>query len=387
LLFFLYCGLSVIWSDFPGVAFKRWFRASGDVLMVLIVLSDPHWVTAVRRVISRVAFVTIPLSILFIRYFPELGRVYTRGGLTAWSGIANGKNSLGVICLIFGLASLSRFLQIYRTEKAGHRTGQLIAYGTVTLMAVYLLKEANSATSSSCFVLAGGPLLLTELFRAARKPMFVHVMVVTILGLTVSSLFLGANSSMLQQLGRDSTLTGRTDIWRSAFSLVENPILGTGFESFWVGPRLLKMERLIDQGVNQAHDGYIEVYLNLGWAGVALLAAVLIGSYRGVIRALKNMTPLASLTLAYFITTAAYNFTEAAIKMTSPLWIAFLLFTMIPTNAPVESYDHSDDLARARPVTGRQTAAIPSFSPKVGSFRALKRAFAAGHREESIEAV
>src|SRR6266436_6632879 len=26
-LFFLYCGISVVWSDFSGVALKRWFRA------------------------------------------------------------------------------------------------------------------------------------------------------------------------------------------------------------------------------------------------------------------------------------------------------------------------------------------------------------------------
>src|SRR5262245_6929118 len=29
-LFFLYCGVSILWSDFPFVAFKRWIKALGD---------------------------------------------------------------------------------------------------------------------------------------------------------------------------------------------------------------------------------------------------------------------------------------------------------------------------------------------------------------------
>src|SRR5258708_7250532 len=40
LLYLFYCGISVIWSDYPDVSFKRWFRTVGDVVMVLIVLSD-----------------------------------------------------------------------------------------------------------------------------------------------------------------------------------------------------------------------------------------------------------------------------------------------------------------------------------------------------------
>jgi len=73
LLYFLYCGISVLWSEFPDVAFKRWFRALGDVVMVLIVLTDPDWVAALRRLLTRLAFVLVPLSILFSRYYPSSG--------------------------------------------------------------------------------------------------------------------------------------------------------------------------------------------------------------------------------------------------------------------------------------------------------------------------
>src|SRR5208337_1324676 len=40
LLFFAYCALSILWSDYPFVAFKRWNKAVGDVVMILIVLTE-----------------------------------------------------------------------------------------------------------------------------------------------------------------------------------------------------------------------------------------------------------------------------------------------------------------------------------------------------------
>src|SRR5262245_25824252 len=39
-MFILYCGISVLWSDYPGVAFKRWVKEFGAVVMVLVVWSD-----------------------------------------------------------------------------------------------------------------------------------------------------------------------------------------------------------------------------------------------------------------------------------------------------------------------------------------------------------
>src|SRR5664279_217027 len=64
LLFFVYCGLSVLWSDYTFVAFRRWTKAVGDIVMVLVVLTDPDRPSAVKRLLARVGFVLVPLSIL-----------------------------------------------------------------------------------------------------------------------------------------------------------------------------------------------------------------------------------------------------------------------------------------------------------------------------------
>jgi hypothetical protein len=238
-----------------------------------------------------------------------------------------------MICLIFGLASVFRFLQLYQEKKPNRKTRELIAQGALIAMTVYLLKEADSATALSCFGLAGSVMVLTYLYAWARKPAVMHLMVVAVLSVAFSALFLGIGSGLVEDLGRESTLTGRTAIWQSALGLVRNPLLGTGFESFWIGPRLRQVEIDINQGVNQAHDGYIEIFLNLGWVGIALLVGLIVTGYRRVAPAVRQRTQLGSLRLAFLIVALAYNFTEGGFKMMHPVWIVFLLtIAIVPRN-------------------------------------------------------
>lgn len=362
LLYFLYCGVSVLWSDFPDVSFKRWFRASGDVVMVLIVLSDPDWLAAIRRLLTRVGTVVVPMSILFIRYFPQMGRAYTRAGAPTWTGVATDKNGLGMICLVFGLMFIFRFLQVLKGEAGTGKRRLLLANGSLIVMTCYLLWEANSATAFACFFLACLPMILTYLFRFARKPAIVSSLVLTALVVPISAMFLGVGSNLVQDLGRNSTFTGRTIIWHSAFGLVHNPLLGTGFESFWVGPRQKEMMRLIDQGVNQAHNGYIEIYLNLGYVGLILLAFLLLTGYRRIAKSVRMQTNAGNLRLAYFIVAIVYNLSEAGFKMMHPVWITLLLATMVEPETPLSSYsppvglDHLENSSERKLVTAKSFA-------------------------------
>ena len=73
-----------------------------------------------------------------------------------------------------------------------------------------------------------------------------------------------------------------------------------------------------------AHDGYIEVYLNLGWVGVCLIALILISGYWRAVKAFKRDPQLGSLILAYIATSIFYNITEAGFRVLTPSWI-FLL--------------------------------------------------------------
>src|SRR5580700_6134374 len=49
LVYFSFCLLSILWSDFPFVTFKRWIKALGDVEMVLVIFAESDPFGALRR--------------------------------------------------------------------------------------------------------------------------------------------------------------------------------------------------------------------------------------------------------------------------------------------------------------------------------------------------
>src|SRR5882672_2513728 len=328
LLFFLYCALSVFWSDYPAVAFKRWIKALGDVVMLMVVLTDGNPYAAIKRLLARTGFLLIPLSVLLIKYYPEVGKGFKHYGVPFYVGVTTNKNLLGIVCLIFGLGSLWRFLAAYRDRGGTHGTRRLVVHGVLLAMVLWLFLMAKSLTSLSCFLLAGGLMVATSFGTRARKPWVVHFLVAAVVLVSFSTLFFDAGWFVLETMGKDPSLTGRTKIWDLVLSLSGNPLFGTGFESFWLGPRLERIWSVYWWHPNEAHNGYIEVYLNLGWIGVSLLAVLMVSGYRTTISALRRDPDSAGIRLAFFLVAVAYNFTESAVRIMHPVWICFLLATI-----------------------------------------------------------
>jgi len=307
-----------MWSDFPDVAFKRWIRAVGDMIMVLVVLTDPSPLAAVERFLSRTAFVFFPLSILFDLERGVSGRAFH-------TGLTLNKNTYGVTSLILGLGAVWRFLTLYqRGKREGHKRGVMV-YGSMVAMSMWSLWWANSATSTLCFLLGTALIVLTNQWPLARKPAFVHLVVTSLIFLAVYGTVLNPGLGIVSAIGKDPTLTGRTDLWRSLFAMVHNQWFGEGFESFWLGPRLKTLWNIFVWRPNEAHNGYIETYLNLGWTGVILLGLVLVTGYRRAVRNLRQDTATKSLWLAYFVAAVIYSLTEAGFRIFTPVWIALLL--------------------------------------------------------------
>lgn len=331
-IFFTYAALSIFWSDYPGVASKRWFKGIGDVIMVLVVLHDVNPEAAIKRFLARISFVLIPLSVLFIRYYPEFGRGYLRWTWTPfYTGVAVGKNELGATCLVCGVASVWRCFRALHEEEGRRRTRTLMAHGIILIMVLWLLWVANSMTSLSCFVLASGLIAATRTRLVARKKWVLHLLVAGIITFVVCVLFLNIGPGLVEDIGRNSTLTGRTDVWDLVLGMTGNPVVGTGFESFWLGKRLETIWSVYWWHPNEAHNGYLEIFLNLGYAGVALLALMIANGYRSVVQFLRCDPAAANLNLAYFVIALAYNFTESATRIMHPVWIFFLFAIIIPT--------------------------------------------------------
>lgn len=324
LVFFLYCAASVLWSDYPVVAFKRWTKAVGNLVMVLVVLTDPDPPSAVKRLLARSGFLLIPLSVLFIKYIPDLGRRYDT---TLWApvyvGVTDNKNSLGVVCLVFGLGSLWRCLGALYGAERPRLAGPMIAHGALLAMALWLFSKANSATSLGCFLVGGALIAVTR--RFTLRPRAVHILAVGLVSLCLFGLLLAPATGLVQAMGRDPTLTGRTQLWEEVLRMGVDPWFGAGFESFWLGKRAELLWETYWWHPNEAHNGYLEIFLTLGWLGVALFSFVLVWGYRNVVGSLRRSRELGSVRLAYFMVAVIYNVTEAAFKVMHPVWIMFIL--------------------------------------------------------------
>jgi exopolysaccharide production protein ExoQ len=158
----------------------------------------------------------------------------------------------------------------------------------------------------------------------------VHALFVTILLVGGVAMLVGGESVVRNALGRNENL-GRTDIWAASIAAAGNPVIGTGFESFWnansakVGRVLMRIGYWDESNLNTAHNGYIEVYLELGWVGVGLIGIILISGYRRAFMAFKRNPEVGGLSLAYLATAAIYSVTEAGFRVMTPSWFFLLL--------------------------------------------------------------
>ena len=327
LIYFLFCLLSISWSDFPGVAFKRWIKAIGDLVMILIVVTDKQPVAALSRLFSRTGFILVPLSLLFIKYYPYLGRGYDPWtGAQMNSGVTLNKNMLGVTTFVLLLGAVWRVLAlIWPDEMPPRRRRHLLAQCTLLVLGISLLMITNSVTSDVCFAIGAGLMFATSLRFMRRHTAAVHALVLSLL--VTSSLVTLFGSTVFHALGRNTTLTGRTYIWASVIPMAPSPLVGAGFESFWLSPRVhARLSELIPGlPLNEAHDGYIEVYLELGWVGLGLIGLIFISGYRRSVVAFRRAPALGGLLIAYILSAMVYSVTEAGFRMLNPIWIFFLL--------------------------------------------------------------
>lgn len=325
--FLAFALISTGWSDFPFVAFKRWFRDLGGFFIILVALSDPRPDAAVRTVLRRLSYLLIPLSIVLDKYFPTISKSYDPWtGNVIVSGVTTGKNLLGVIGLIGGLFFFWDSVTRWHEWRRARTKRILLINVAFIVMSLSLLQNARSTTAWVCFGL--GCLVIAAAHRRflRRRPAILKTSIPVFFVLYLILAFgFGMNGSMAQAVGKDPTFTDRTKIWTLLLSMHTNPIVGAGYESFWLGPRLEWFRQNSGLGdINEAHNGYLEVYLQLGLVGLSLLILFLITCYRNICRKLVPFSSLASLGLAIWIVMLFYCMTEAGFRA-GLMWSLFLL--------------------------------------------------------------
>jgi len=328
LAFLFYCFLAILWSDFPFVAFKRWIKVLGVPIMALILFTEPNFKEAMTTLMKRCAYIFLTLSVLFIKYYPSLGRKYDEwSGLAVNRGAAQSKNMLGSGLMLLGLFFFWHLLQVWRTERGRARRNELLLITALMLMIVYLFKVVHSATSMMCLLV--GMLVIVGLgMRTVNKRYVGLYALAAVFALAVAELMFGLSAYVIAFLHRDPTLTDRTILWADLLKIKINPIFGVGFESFWLGDRLVQLHEGRAFQPNEAHNGYLETYLTLGLVGLSMLIVVLIAAFRKIRLDLLRDLQWGRFQLGFLTALVLFNITEVSFRGPNALWLVFYIIAI-----------------------------------------------------------
>jgi len=134
------------------------------------------------------------------------------------------------------------------------------------------------------------------------------------------------NTFLISMLGRRPDLTTRVPMWEGLLAMAGNPYVGYGWQSFWLGKR---GDIAVDRwAVHSTHNGYLDLYLNLGIIGLVLLLGWVLSGLLKVRRHLAIEHQTALLGLVFILVFTLYNWTETVDLGVSNLYIIFLLGTI-----------------------------------------------------------
>ena len=194
-------------------------------------------------------------------------------------------------------------------------------------MVYWLLNMAHSSTALVSLLVGTAVLLFVDMPFINKQKIGTYIVGIALLILVIEQSS-GAYAQVLHLLGKSPTLTDRTELWHDVLQVPINPVLGTGFETFWLGER---RERLWQKWVwrpNQAHNGYLETYLNLGFVGLAILIALIFATFSKARRELLRNFEFGRFRLGFLAAVVVYNWTEASFKALHPVWFVFYIIAL-----------------------------------------------------------
>jgi exopolysaccharide production protein ExoQ len=337
IIFFIYLGISALWSEYPFVSFKRWIKDVGNIVIILVVLSDGNPVAAVRFLLARFCYLVLPLSIVLIKYFPTLSRSYDPWtGAPFYTGLNTDKNMLGESLFACSFSLVWMLVQPDR-RRTGLK-GRLDYFVLLLMggMAAWLLQQAHSSTALVCTVVGALIIWLTR-FRRVRAHLGAYGASLAVV-LVVLNLVVNVPEALAGIVGRDATFSGRTDIWSSLLKEGTDPLFGVGYYSFWMGDRVARLSANFFYSLNEAHNTYLETYLNSGLIGVALLLAVLLSAGIRIKQEAMKSESFAVFRLGCLLPLLFYGCTEAFTNRLGVLWFMCILVIIgYPKKIPAQT--------------------------------------------------
>lgn len=311
--------VSVLWSGAPTISFRRAVALAGSfVFGVYLATRYPR--VMLLRLLLVISIIAIALSVAVTVALPTYSIDPITGG---WQGVFGQKNQLGqFMALSAALWLLSAVI--------GKRRRLRIGFGVLSVALVLL---SRSATAIVILVALIAVLAFVRLLRARSGFVLPVLLIVALVVGSVAVRTASDPAGVLAALGRDSSLTGRTQLWGLVWQMIRARFwLGYGYGGFWLGFEGPSGPVWLATGWEppSAHDGFLDLMLDLGVVGLLILVPVLIAALRqGYALAVRGRTLDAAFPLLFLVFLLISNITESYLVAYNSLsWVLFVAITI-----------------------------------------------------------
>ncbi len=325
LLFGIYSALSVYWSDFPSITTRSGLLFVSTTLFGLY-LAQRYTIREQVKLVAIAMGLLGLMSLILAAVIPSAAIEQNSFRAGSWRGVFYHKNNLGSFMYLGAITAILSALE--RDSPRSRR------WAWVILVITFGLIVLSSSKTSLLIILI--LIALVPFARSFRWQVTQLIPLLTTIILIASSAAIGLvenYEALLLGLGKDPTLSGRTDIWAAVWrSAMERPWLGYGYEAFWVeeGGKCLGecsfVRAAIHFEASSAHNGYIDLVASLGLVGTGLFGLGLICAYSRAIRTiLITKTSSGLWPFLYLVSLVLFTQSESALfSDRSVMWAIYV---------------------------------------------------------------
>lgn len=306
--------VSILWSTAELLTLRRGIALLGTTFFGLYLVTRFSTEELLRVVTYTLGLCSL-LSLLCCIFLPHLG-IHQDHHALAWRGVYENKNTLGCLMALGVVAWIINALAEPRLR---------VLAGTGGTLSLFMLIMSESITS--LLILIGLLVIILLLYTFRRGYTGAAVVMGTLAAAAAAGLVLQPELLLLLT-GREANLSGRTDLWWAVWEATkQRPWLGYGYSAFWLGWQgpSAHLWHTLHWTPLHAHNGYLELWLQLGLVGVAVFAASLGVNLFRSFPMLKTENWPGIFPCLFFVFMAVYNVTESAILVRNAfLWILYV---------------------------------------------------------------